>query len=454
MADDILKFRAGDLRATVLEDAAEGDITVSQWLREASEAKLALNKPCDSCGSCDICGNEVLELESFTDEPTATVMGFGRFSETTNPEVQALIDRAKELLAEGAVGVSVALDLDPDELPADPMDDIDAVEAAHQRVRHLAIVDTAAFSGAFVDIALDGTLSGPLVFEGIPTGDLRTVGPVGSINLESSPLPIPIIFDMAEGDHTGTVVGFIDRLERMDGIVGAETAPLVASLSVDSYPSYLFSEPEPTAMTIHRPDANGFRRYSGIIADANVCHKGRPGGCYRYKAASLDYFHSGASIPLEDGTYTRVGPLMFGGLHADDQEFNYAAALKRTNEDARTVFAMGRCFHHPKGLLFSGVLMPDTDLMRVQATAPSIEQWPDHRGRLELKTALQVPRPALPVAASLSGGGVSLTEAEPVILEEQAGEHFARLEELAARVDTLERATAPLLAAHLVASLA
>lgn len=140
-------------------------------------------------------------------------------------------------------------------------------------------------------------------------------------------------------------------------------------------------------------------------------------------------------------------------MHADATELDYAQALKNSNEDARTVFAMGRCFHHPKGLLFSGVLMPDADLMRVQATAPSIEQWPDHRGKLELKTALQVPRPALPFAASLSGGGVALTEAEPVVVEEEPGEHHTRLEELSARMDRLESTTAELLAAHLVASL-
>lgn len=452
MADDILKFRAGDLRATVMEQAAERDISVSQWLREASEAFAAQHAGCDSCTSCDICGGEVLELDQMDEAETATIMGYGSFSTTTNPDVQALIDRAKELLAEGAVGVSVSLDLDPDELPADINDaDPNDLDGAHQRVRHLAIVDTAAFSGAFVDHNIaDGSISGPLVFEGIPTGDLRTVGPVGSINLESSPLPIPLLFDLEEGDHTGTVIGFIDRLERVNGIVGAGTAPLAASTS--AYPAYLFSEPEPTAMTVHAPDAKGYRRYTGLIAPAGVCHKGM-GGCYTYKQASLDYFHSGARIPLDDGTFTRVGPLMFGDLHADSSKMDYAAALERTNEDARTVFAMGRCFHHPKGLLFSGVLMDDADIMRVQATAPSVEIWPDNRGRPELKTALQVPRPAFPVAASLSGGGIQLAEAEPVQVEESHGEHHTRLEELALRLERLEQDVAPMLAAHMAENL-
>jgi hypothetical protein len=451
MADDILKFRAGDLRATVLEQAAERDISVSQWLREASEAFAAQHTGCDSCQSCTICGSEVLELDPMDEGATATIMGYGRFSETDNPDVQALIDRAKELLAEGAVGVSVSLDLDPDELPADINDaDPETLDEVHQRVRHLAIVDTAAFSGAFVDHATDGTLAGPLVFEGIPTGDLRTVGPVGSINLESSPLPIPLLFDLEEGDHTGTVVGYIDRLERVDGIVGAGTAPLAASTS--AYPAYLFSEPEPTAMTVHAPDSKGYRRYTGLIAPSGVCHKGM-GGCYTYKQASLDYFHSGARIPLDDGSFTRVGPLMFGDMHADSSKMDYATALERTNEDARTVFAMGRCYHHPKGLLFSGVLMEDADIMRVQATAPSVEIWPDNRGKPELKTALQVPRPAFPVAASLTGGGIQLTESEPVQVEEAHGEHHERLVELASRLERLENDVAPMLAAHMAANL-
>lgn len=379
-------------------------------------------------------------------------MGFGKFDETTNPEVQALIDRAKELLEVGAVGVSVALDVDPDDMPEitddmEPEEAWDAMQNAHQRIRHVAIVDTPAFSGAFLELTADGTLTGPLVFEGVPTGDGRGI-PFENIVLDESLLPIPIIFDLHDGDHTGVTVGHIDRNERQAGIIGRDTAPVAAAFNPDGYPAYLFAEPEPTAMTVHAPDAKGYRRYSGILAPAGVCHKGQMGGCYTYKAADLGYFHSGARIMLDNGQYTRVGPLMFGDLHADDQEFNYAEALKRANEDARTVFAMGKTFHHPKGLLFSGVLMPDADIPRIQATAPSIEQWPDHRGRLELKTALMVPRPGYPVAASLGNGGVQLAEPTEVIVEEDHGDHHERLAELSARMDALENEFAPILSAY------
>lgn len=461
MAENLKRsFRVTDqLWQDAMETAADRDMTVSDVIREALTSFVASPAPCDSCGECDLCGETLLALETADESPTATIVGYGRFDETTNPEVQALIDRAKELLAVGAVGVSVATDLDPDDLPAGITsgteitdEDLAKLENAHQRLRHVAIVDTPAFSGAYIDVTSDGTLSGPMVFEGIPTGDLRAIGPVDTINLDDNLLPIPIIFDLQDGDHTGVVVGHIDRWERVTGIVGAETAPVAASLNVDSYPAYLFAEPEPTAMTVHAPDKNGFRRYTGIIAPTGVCHKGMK-GCYTYRGANLDYFHSGARIQLDTGEFLRVGPLMFGDLHADGSQMDYATALERTNEDARTVFAMGRVFDHPKGALFSGVLMPDADIPRIQACAPSVELWPDHRGRLELKTALLVPRPALPVAASLSGGGVQLVDAEPVQVNESAGDHHVRLDELAARMDELERSFAPVLAAHIAATL-
>lgn len=433
-----------DLWDAAMEKAADQDEKVSEILRSALSDYVG---KCQSC-SCDICGGDVLQLDSDGDTPTATIVGFGRFDETTNPEVQAIIDRAKELLTVGAVGVSIATDLDPDDLPADlETVDEDTIRNAHQRTRHLAIVDTPAFSGAFLEHTADGQLSGPMVFEGIPTGDLRSIGPVGTMNLDDSLLPIPIIFDLHEGDHTGVVVGHIDRWERVTGIVGAGTAPVAASLSVDAYPSYLFSQPEPTAMTVHAPDKDGYRRYTGIIAPAGVCHKGM-GGCYTYKGASLDYFHSGARVLLDTGSYIRVGPLMYGDLHADGSEMDYRAALTRTNEDARTVCAMGRVFDHPKGALFSGVLMPDADVPRIQACAPSVEMWPDHKGRLELKTALLVPRPAFPVAASLAGGGVQLAESEPIVVKEPAGEHHTNLTELEQRMAAVEESVGELLRAH------
>lgn len=450
---EFLQFRAGELKSAVLERSAERDQTMSEYLRGLVEADL--DAGCDSCGNCDICGGEKFDLtDTLETEPTATIYGWGRFSETSNPEVQAVIDRAKELLREGAVGVSVATDMNPDDMPLNP-DDIDeeTVTNAKQRNRHLAIVDTPAFNGAFLDISDDGlSVEGPLVFEGIPTGDGRAIGPVGTFLLDESLLPMPIIFDIHEGDHTGMVVGYIDRLERRDGITTGDVAPLVAS--VGDYPAYLFDEPQFGPMTVDAPDAQGYRRYHGSILPADVCHKGRP-GCYTYKGASLDYFHSGARIPLDNGTTIRVGPMVFGGVHADGTKLDYDEALSRT-DDARSVCAMGRAFHHPKGLLFSGVLMPDADVMRIQATVPSAEIWPDPQtGKMELKTALQVNQGAwkVPIAASAGHGGVMLLSATPTVVEHEPVEHFERIEELERRMTAMEDAFAPVFAAHMRDSL-
>lgn len=447
---EFLQFRAGDLKAQVLERAAERDQSMSEYLRGLVEADFT---GCNDCGECTVCGDETLSLGEFDEEPTATIYGWGRFSETQNPEVQSVIDRAKELLREGAVGVSVATDMNPADMPLNP-DDIDETVLANakQRVRHVAIVDTPAFNGAYLDLADDGfSVEGPLVFEGIPTGDGRAIGPVGSFVLDEGENRIPIIFDLSEGDHTGTVVGYVERMERQDGITTGDVAPLAAS--VGDYPAYLFSEPEPGPMTVDAPDAHGYRRYHGIVAPAGVCHKGRP-GCYTYKGASLDYFHSGARIPLDDGTTIRVGPMVFGGLHADGSKLDYEEALART-DDARTVCAMGRAFHHPKGLLFSGVLMPDADVMRIQATVPSVEIWPDSKGRMELKTALQVVQGAwkVPIAASAGHGGVVLTSATPTVVEDEPVEHFERLAALEERMNRVESTTAELFAAYLRDSL-
>lgn len=433
---------ADDIWQAAMEKAADRDEKVSDILRAA----LHDYTKCTEC-ACEFCGLDTIQVEDFEAAPdTAVVWGTGRFSETSNPDVAALIERAKELLAEGAVGVSVSLDLDPADMPANPADVTDEqLDNAHMRIRHVAIVDTPAFSGAYLDLAADGSVSGPLVFEGVPTGDMRGIG-FDQLTLDDSLLPIPIIFDLQDGDHTGVTVGYIDGWEKRAGTLD-ETAPLVASAS--TYPAYLFAEPEPTAMTIHEPDSLGFRRYSGIVAPTNVCHKGM-GGCYTYRGADLGYFHSGARVALDDGTFTRVGPLVFGGLHADAQKLDYAEALSRT-DDARRVFAMGRMFHHPKGLLFSGVLMPDADIPRIQATAPSVELWPNQHGKLEVKTALQVNRPAFPVAASV-GNGVLLVDAEPVELETTPTVTYQNSDPLsliAARVEALEKVTGELFAAHL-----
>lgn len=464
MADEITTTRTfrttDDLWRKLQDKAAEQDVTVSQLLRDAVTEMTA---GCDSCGECDVCGLDTITVDTFEQvEPseTTTIFGYGMFSETDSPEVQALIDRAKELLAEGAVGVSIATDMDPATAPS--QEEIDALidaedwpgldklmEDADIRPRHVAIVDTPAFSGAYLGLAEDGTLAGPVVFEGLPTGDMRMLR-VDSLKWDADLLPIPIIFDLTEGDHTGVTVGHIDRLERVTGVLDEPAVPIAASMS--SYPAGLFTEPQPGPMSFETID--GFTRYYGMLAPTGVCHKGRQ-GCYTYKGADLGYFHSGAKVPLDDGTYVRVGRIVSGGVHTDSTVnasghfLDYDEALART-DDARRTVAMGRCFDTPKGLLFSGVLLPDVDPLTVAGGAPSVELWPNKRGKLELKTALLVNQPAWPVAASV-GAGIVL--AEPVDEPAPEPELEPALAHLAARIDQLEATLAPMFAAHLAATL-
>jgi hypothetical protein len=316
----------------------------------------------------------------------------------------------------------------------------------------VAIVDTAAFSGAFLAVQADGSLSGPIVFEGTPTGDVRGL-PLDSLTWDDDLLPIPIIFDIHEGDHTGAVVGHIDRVERVTD-VGADVVPIAASVS--AYPSILFTEPSQDAPVVEQ--VGDFLRYSGAILPAKVCHRGQA-GCftYRHGSADLSTFHSGARVQTDDGEMVRVGRLVYGGVHADTQRLDYDEALRRT-EDVRRAFAMGRVFDHPtRGLLFSGVLLPGVDRMAVEASAPSVELWPGKAGKLELRTALLVNDPGWPVAAS-TGHSLIVSEPQPeLVIEGTQGPEYVGhastatedVESIEYRVMQLETVVGEMYAVHL-----
>lgn len=62
-------------------------------------------------------------------------------------------------------------------------------------------------------------VSGVIAIEGEPTGDGRLLER-GALTWET--LPIPIIWDRDEGDHTGMTVGFIDAIERVGDEIRAE----------------------------------------------------------------------------------------------------------------------------------------------------------------------------------------------------------------------------------------
>lgn len=370
---------------------------------------------------------------------TAAIVGTGSLSKSEDPRTQALVARVQELLREGAVAVSIKHDLHPSvsaklsELDG-PFDDEETAAAAMKeaneiyedaviRPRHVAIVDTAAFSNARLTLDEDGfSVSGPVTFEGIWTGDVRTLK-YGKLEWDDELLPIPIIWDPEDNDHDGVVVGYISELERVDGMTSAVRPEAVSEEDVEAVVSaagsskldaayfvkHKFSKRTP--LTVSEEDANGLRHVYGHVAPYGVCHRSDMGACFQYPG-DVDKthrgFHTGQELALSDGTTVRVGALTLGGKHIDPNLARQGVSFREVNrhrDDANTVFAMVRAWEDSYGLAISGVVMPGVDrdaLFRAAASSPSVELWPNGSGRTLVGVHL-VPTPAWPVAAS--GGG-------------------------------------------------
>lgn len=385
------------------------------------------------------------------DSKTAGIIGKGGLSKSEDPRTQALVTRVQELIAEGAVAVSIKHDLHPDvsaklaALEPGPDDDEETMaqkmreaneifEAAEIRPRHVAIVDTAAFSNARLVLGEDGfSVSGPVAFEGIYTGDVRTLK-YGSLTWDDELLPIPIIWDPENNDHDGVVVGYINELERVDGMTSAvrpeavseeDVEAVVAAAGSSALPAKYFAKFKAkgkTPVTISDEDENGLRHIYGHGAPYGVCHRSDMGSCFQYpKDVDPQHkgFHTGQVITLDDGSSVRVGALTLGGKHIDPnlaRQGVSALDVNRHRDDANTVFAMIRVWEDNFGLAMSGVVMPGVDkdtLMRAMACSPSVELWPSGRGRTLVGVHL-VPTPAWPVAASASGDANFLTDNEHV----------------------------------------
>lgn len=435
------------------------------------------------------------------DKKTAGIIGTGTLSQSEDPRTQALVSRVQELLREGAVAVSIKHDLHPDVAerlaalePA--MDDDEETmmqkmkeaneiyENADIRPRHVAIVDTAAFSNARLTLDEDGFgVSGPVTFEGIYTGDVRTLK-YGSLQWDDELLPIPIIWDPENNDHDGVVVGSISALERVDGMTTAVRPEAVTGEDIEAVtaaagtngalPAEYFADFRPkkaVPLTIGAEDENGLRHVYGIAAPKGVCHRSDMGACFQYPG-DVDPkhrgFHTGSEITLSDGSKIRVGALTIGGKHIDANLARQGVDFREANrhrDDANTVFAMVRAWETPYGLAISGVVMPGVDqptLMRALTLAPSVELWPAGRGRTLVGVHL-VPTPAWPVAASAGGDVQMLTTPDHVHVINpeggfcaECGDHFegedgppeedapAGLEEVMASLKRIEKAVAML----------
>lgn len=411
---------------------------------------------------CDI---ELPEDWSMDDEPTLTddkktagIVGTGSLSKSEDPRTQALVARVQELLREGAVAVSIKHDLHPEvseKLAAlEPGEDDDEetmrqkmMEAneiysnAEIRPRHVAIVDTAAFSNARLTLDEDGYgVSGPVTYEGVYTGDVRTLK-YGSLTWDDDLLPIPIIWDPENNDHDGVVVGSISSLERVDGmttavrpesISGEDVEAVTAAAGSSALPAEYFADFHPkkaVPLTVTEEDENGLRRVYGIAAPKGVCHRSDMGACFQYPGdvdPQHKGFHTGQQITLSDGSTVRVGALTIGGKHIDPALARQGVTFRDVNrhrDDANTVFAMVRAWETPHGLAISGVVMPGVDrdtLMRAMTLAPSVELWPAGRGRTLVGIHL-VPTPAWPVAASAGGDAQTLTVQEHLHVRDPEG---------------------------------
>lgn len=378
------------------------------------------------------------KLGGGVEKQVRAVFARGRLSESEDPDTQAAITRAKELLREGAVGVSVALDLHPDDAETYALAEKSAEKDGYtkpideylpkgfqprQRVRHTAIVGTPAFADARLELLEDGvTVEGIVTFEGEWTGDLRTTE---LIDLESSRVPSPILYNRDLEGHDGPTVGVLESFEWVDRPASSHRPTLddeaiTASIKPMQFPAAYFAQTVPTGpepVRISSPDAQGFRAIRGLAAPKGVCHRSSM-SCWTWPGdmdSQHRHFHTGTLLGLDNGDNIRVGALTLGGAHLDPILAKHgvkASSVGSHREDANRVFALVRVWETKYGLMMAGVIPPDVsngDVARALACSPSIEFWPE-KGKRTLVGLHLVPTPALPVMASMGSAEIVVTD--------------------------------------------
>lgn len=139
------------------------------------------------------------------------------------------------------------------------------------------------------------------------------------------------------------------------------------------------------------------------------CHRSSGPGCLLYTPdvdPTMAGFHTAGAVTLDDGSSVRVGPLTFGGLHADT---SMTREQRRAHHEAgSTVVALVRAWDDAYGrLAVAGTLVDglgSTVVDQLRGCAPSYERWPE-RGGLTLLGLHMVPVPAHPVATAAAAGG-------------------------------------------------
>lgn len=376
-----------------------------------------------------------------SNEKVQAVYAVGRLSESEDPETQSIIARAKELLREGAVGVSVALDMHPDDakIVGEAAVDEETGElqvpdgfVPRQRIRHTAIVGTPAMADARLELHEDGTVSGLVTFQNEWTGDLRKVD-YGSIDLEATRTPSPIIYNRDLEGHEGPTIGFIDSFEVREVPPTSERFRLndeaiTAAFAPMELPAAYFAQTVPTRaepIRISKPDAQGYRAIRGLAAPKGVCHRSNR-TCFTYPKdpdPQLKGFHTGTLLRLDDGADIRVGALTIGGGHIDASLARQGVSISQVSnhrDDANRVFALVRAWETRFGLMIAGAIPPDVsdaDVARALACSPSVELWPDVSGRRTLIGIHLVGTPAWPVTASVGSAEFATTH-EPIQVED------------------------------------
>lgn len=447
------KMKNGDMPSEVM---------VGRLLSWIGDEKLAHCPTCPNDGSAfdespdELDVDEQPEGEQIEADLTdvRTIWATGHFSNSEDPETQAAITRARELIQEGAVGVSVVLDVHPDDVEA--MADFPVDEETggvvvpdgfreRLRIRQTAIVGVPAYADAKLTIGEDGTLSGPVVFEGVYTGDGRLAALAEQIDLEDTLVPSSINYNRDVEGHDGPTIGYFTSFERRDGMATSARTELddeaiTASMNALEMPARYFAKSAPTKpepMRISAPDANGYRSITGLAAPSGVCIRNSM-KCWTWpgdKDKKHSHFHTGTLLRLDNGEDIRVGALTIGGAHLDAALAKQGVSARDASnyrDNANRVFALVRVWETRHGLMMSGVIPPDVsdgDVTRALACSPSIEFWPGKTGRTLVGLHL-VPTPGLPVLASMGSAEMFVTdnkieleeETPAIVLEEDAVE--------------------------------
>lgn len=288
------------------------------------------------------------------------IWGFGNLSESENPETQALVTRARELFAEGAVGVSITWDHSEDNTP----DDMDAAwpevtKYTKARIRSVAMVETGAFHRAKLSLVASVTAAIKAKAEWFTDPRFGN----DSLNHQDS--------------------GGDERLVWQDPERPEETPQFGCPLTITD-------------------DGQIY----GHAALWYRCHVGFPGTCVRppKEPASYRGYLTGERIP---GIPT--GPLVFKTRHAPDHFTADAAA----QHYAHTGFAPADLTVGPDayGIWVSGALRSgttDAELEILRASALSGD-WRLVGGRHRLIGVLAVNAPGFRVARALAASGALIT---------------------------------------------